>query len=88
MLNFEDRKFWHKHLEFVLSSVHSKYLVNVTDIKTVFHFDFLFLLTLFLPSEGTVTGTYDLVIIKNLRSLSWNFPIAMGIQEESNQPAS
>ena len=61
-------KLRHKHLEIVLSSVHTEYHFNVVDIKRVFHFGFLFPLTLLLPSEATVTGTYNLVIARNLRN--------------------
>ena len=61
------------NLDFVLSSVHTEYQFNVTDIKRLFHFGFLFPLTLLCPSAISITGTYNLVMIRNLRKIKLKF---------------
>jgi len=65
------------NFDFVLSSVHSEYHFNVTDIKRLFHFGFLFPLTLLRPSAATITGTYNLVMIRNLRKTKLKFSSSM-----------
>ena len=70
-------KLRHKYLDFLLSSVHSEYLFNVIDIKRVFHFGFLSSLPLTHPSEATVTGTYNIVMIRNWRKIKLSFSNSM-----------
>ena len=69
----------------MLSSVRTECHFNVVDNKRVFHFGFLFPLTILRTSEAAIIGTYNLVMIKNLRRIKLKFSSSM-LQPISTKP--